>query len=118
MKFINFQEFLTQIECRDKMHIRRDADCCNWYLNQTRLFHERANFPWCIFKEATFYYWSETTYTDKNLADLEAGKYAGATVVMHFYCDENEPAWFISFRELDHAAEHAYNQLLKQNYFI
>lgn len=124
---MTLQQFKDSVEARDQMHVNRSTDACNWYFKDIELFHNRTYWntqipsaratPAQRFRfmtaETRESYWTNTVFKDKNLANKEAKK-LGAYVEMCFYCDENDPAWFLIFNDLDKALEHCYNQLKSQ----
>lgn len=71
------------------------------------LFHE-AN------KSVTSSYWSETIYSNLELAKADAEKY-NATVQEGWYCDADNMHWFLIFHDMDDALLQAYEQLKKEN---
>lgn len=110
---MNFEVFQKMLVAKDQIRVNRTTDACTWYFRDLQLFHERAVFPWNVFQKSYVRYWGETVFTDLELAKIEAAKYNEAVVQECFYCDANNPSWFIIFHEFDHAAEHSFNQLLK-----
>lgn len=125
---MTLDDFKTKVEARDQRQINRNTDACNWYFEDVELFHERtrwggfdnrptktrtiAQLAALAFGHTTTSYWSYTTYADLDLANLDASKY-GAVVEKEFYCDDNNPYWFLIFHALDKAIEHAFDQLEK-----
>jgi hypothetical protein len=121
-----FAEFLSELKAEAQYHINRTTDACNWYYGSQRVMHERTywgvpqNLPERS-KTPTYYarlasfeprssYWTEPVYKDKGKARAHANKYGGI-VEMCFYCDEADPAWFLTFDDFEKAALHVYEYL-------
>jgi hypothetical protein len=124
---MTLQKFKDSVEVRDQIHVNRSTDGCSFYFKDIELFHNRtywnSQIPSVRASPAQHYrfiisqprdsYWTNTVFKDLSLAKSVADK-EGATVEMCFYCDEDDPAWFLIFDDLDKALEHCYNQLKKQ----
>lgn len=87
---------------------------CDWEYKGIKLFHERTYFPWNVFKEITTNYWSETVYTNLDLAKQNAQKFNG-DVEECFYCDENNKCWFLIFSDFDQTLKHALENIVLTN---
>jgi hypothetical protein len=91
-------------EVSEAITVNRNTDGFDWCFNGKEMMHERTMFPWNIFKPMATHYWTAPTFTDRKLAQLAASKYGGE-VTEEFYCDSENPAWFISFSDFDKATK-------------
>lgn len=107
---MTLEELKRDVRALNPRHINREVDSCDWTINGLEIIHERSRHPWSPFKQMTVSYWTHVTYTDKALADSDAAR-LGGHVEMHFYCDEENPAWFLIFKDLDQALTHCLEHL-------
>lgn len=120
---MNLNEFKNSVYAGESRHGNRSMDYCYWYFDKTVLFQERTynhffdkklNSPAKLFHfittEPKYEYWGDTIYTVLELANKEAKKY-GAVVQKGFYCDDDNPYWFLIFNDLDKAIEYSWNQI-------
>lgn len=123
---MTLNQFKDSVRCSETRKANISQDYCDWYYNDIHLFHERINGPMrrLNFKSTPaqlFHflnanhdssYWSETTYTDLDLAKSDAKRY-NAIVQEGWYCEAPDLHWFLIFKDLDQAIEQAYNELKK-----
>jgi hypothetical protein len=107
---MTLQYLQENVRAVNPRHITRDRDCCDWVIDGKEIMHERDHFPWSPFKQPTFHYWTHVDYKDLNLAKRDAER-LGGVVEMHFYCDENDPCWFLIFDDMDNALKHCLEHL-------
>jgi hypothetical protein len=103
---MTIEEFKSKLTAYGATSISRTTDQCLWYVDGRQVFLERATFPWNIFEKSYVRYWSETVYADYSAAELDALCYGGR-VEQCFYCDEDNPTWFLIFDDIDKASAHA-----------
>lgn len=124
---MTLKDFQKKIRAKNPSHINRTTDACNWFLGEIELFHERswwgrpmelpqkptpAQLFYNILKEPRFSYWANSCYTSQTKAEQDGKKYDGK-VVKDFYCDENNPTWFLSFNDLDKVIKYSYDKLVE-----
>ena len=107
---LTLDQFKKDIKACEPRHISRQTDACDWFFGDVELFHERSHWPWSPFKSMTVEYWSNTIYSDLPKANQDAYKF-NAKVQKSWYCDDENPNWFLIFNDFDMAAKHAFNQL-------
>lgn len=110
---MKFKDFCNSLVSTNPRHVNRTTDAFDWVFpqkNNLEVFHERAYFPWSRFKKSTFSYWTNKLFNNINEAEKEAEKYGGKAV-QSFYCDENNPTYFLSFNDFEKAARFVYNDL-------
>jgi hypothetical protein len=84
----------------------RNWQSCDWFTtDKHHVFHERTYTPRSPFRVMVSHYWAGT-YTDLALANLDAKTY-GAHVEREFYCDDQNPAWFLIFNDWGKACAYA-----------
>jgi len=127
---ISFEDFKDQIRATESRRGNRTMDYCDWHLGDQRVFHERVYWTRSrpnkkslnptpaeqyssLMNEPRFQYWSETIYSDLNLAKKDAKKFGGV-VQQGFYCEEPDLYWFLIFDDLDRAIMHAYDTLIRE----
>ncbi len=92
-------------EVSEAITVNRNTDGFDWCFNGIYMMHERTYFPHSIFKEISSSYWCQRVYSDLQLAEKHAKKFGGEAMKC-FYCDDNEPLWFIRFDDFDRAAKY------------
>jgi hypothetical protein len=92
-------------EVSEAITVNRFTDGFTWMFNGREMMHERTTVPWNVFKPMTSVYWCARSYTDRSLAESHAEQFGG-DVTEEFYCDEENPAWFLSFDDFDKAAKY------------
>ena len=123
---MTFKEFQSLAKSTEARTANRSQSYCDWFYGEIHLFHERINGVRRSFRNLTpaqlyhlanndmnSQYWSETTYTDFKLAQFDAKKY-NAKVQRGWYCDDDNPHWFLIFTDIDDALRQAYNQLVRE----
>ena len=126
---MSFEEWKDGLVAINPGTIGHRCDCCDWADDDGRaVCHERTYWPtfrWmahdnpspstrrvidnlnvvrAAFGPETFSsYWTEPCYKDEGLAQRHAQQFGGE-VVKHFYCDDDDPAWFIRFSDFDRMA--------------
>ena len=109
---IDLQQFKNKVEARNPGHINRWTECCDWYFNEIELFHERSS--WAQkFGMTGLEYWSNSIYTVLSLAESDAKKF-GAIIQKSWYCDDENPTWFLIFNDLDKVIEYSHYQITKK----
>jgi len=104
-KNIDFKLEKKGWEVGEAITISRRCDGFDWCFNGQEMMHERIFYPFNIFKDIVYTYWTRRSYTDKKLAKKMAKKYKGE-VTEEFYCDPENPSWFISFDDFELAAKY------------
>lgn len=101
----SFKQTRQGWEVAEAITVNRNTDGFEWNFNGRYMMHERVYFPFNVFKEISTLYWCQRTYTDKALAEIHAKQYGGE-VREEFYCDPENPAWFVEFDDFDKAAKY------------
>ena len=57
-------------------------------------------------------FWGGVTYTDYNLARNDLKEFVAKEICEEFYCDKDNPAWFLIFDNEDKALRYTYHNLL------
>ena len=123
---MTLNDFKYRIIASEGRHGNRNMDYCNWFFGNIEIFHERtywnSGIPKFNSTPAQRYhflksgpkteYWGQTTYSDLELAKKEAKQY-NARVTKEFYCDDDNPHYFLIFDDLDKAIEQSFNELKK-----
>ena len=107
---MNLQEFLPLLEARNPCHVNYFTDACDWFFGDIQCFHERSYWPHSPFVKMSVKYWGEIIYFDLNKAEIDAKRLNGK-VQKSFYCDDDNPNWFIIFSNFEDAAKHALENL-------
>lgn len=118
---ITLEEFRAKLKASDQIQVNRKTDGCNWFYGKINLFHNRThwgmnrklprvNTPSTIFagifSKPWDSYWAGC-FTDFNLAEETARKYGGE-VEKDWYCDDNNPTWFLIFDDFDKVTKFVY----------
>ena len=93
------------MRARNPIEAGRHTQGCCWYLRGINLFHERTYFPRSPFKEVKSEFWTNPVYTSRSVAENDAARFGGK-VQECFYCDPDNPNWFVSFNDIDKAIKH------------
>jgi hypothetical protein len=121
---ITFEKFQEMVDIRNPIEVnRRGTMGCDWFFGKTHLAHERTylHHPGkfktsgqlfsMAFKQIRSVYWIMESIQNKQIAEKSAAKYGGH-VEMEFYCDENNPSWFLIFDDMDKMLRYCYDTLV------
>lgn len=119
--------FKSRLIAVNQIHVNRKIDACDWAYEGKELFHNRTSWGRVnatsrlsqtpaqmfhgIFNGLRESYWAGL-FTNKDLAEIQSKKY-GATVEEDFYCNEDNPTWFLIFDNFDKCAEFVYDELVR-----
>lgn len=120
---MDFKKFCDSVEIKNPIQVNRKVDGCDYYFKDHYLFHERtegmkilgvnqtpAQLFHNIFKEPTSVQWTNSCYTDIELAEKDAAQYGGK-VIEDFYCDGDNKTWFVGFKDVDKALRFCFDKL-------
>ena len=97
------ESFMAGAVRKNPRHLKRGIDGADWFAaDGTPLFHERRYIPYSFLKPITESYWTEPVYSNHAMAEQEAAQWGGHVEEV-FYCDPENPLWFLIFDDLDKA---------------
>lgn len=128
---MTFEAFQESLIAKNQVQVNRKCDACDWFWGERNLFHNRTwwgmsripsnlkpsqHTPAVIFSglfnDIKDSYWIGS-YTDLALGEADAAKYGGVTE-KEFYCDDENPAWFLIFNDWDKVCKYAYDKLKEE----
>lgn len=121
---MKFEDFLNSVEIKDQIQVNRNTEGCCYWFKEHRLFHERTNWGapkpslWKtpaqklhgILTEPNTWQWTNSCYIDKQLAEKDAKQWGGY-VQKDFYCEDENPTYFLAFEDNEKALRFCYDKL-------
>lgn len=121
---MTLNEFKEKVIADEPKNGNRSMDYCSWRLDGKHVLHERVYWNSRIpshkatpaerfhflTSKPRWQYWGAVTYADQALAKSDAKQY-GAIIQKDFYCDDNNPTWFLIFDDLDKALSYTFDKL-------
>lgn len=111
---MTFKEFKERLLAKNPIHVNRNTQGCDWYFDDLCICHNRTHFPHNVFKDIIDSFWANTIYTSIKEVKRDASQFDGE-VKKEFYCDEENPSWFIIFRDFDKVCEYMFWYMNRKN---